>query len=154
MNNILEIIKKRGKLKQVFLSDLKEFLNDKKGAEKILQKSNPLIYTVKSIEEYQISYGITKINPGKIGKDYFLTKGHYHKEKSSEVYYLLKGTGLLLLKKEKQKKKIKLKKNYFHYIPEGHSHRVINTGKTPLEFLSIYQTNSNPDYSKIKKQGF
>lgn len=148
MNNILEIILKKGKLKKVFLSDLKEFLNEKKQAEKILQQKNPLIYTVKSIEEYQISYAITKINPGKIGKEFFLTKGHYHKQKSSEVYYLLRGQGTLILKKGKNLKKIKLKKNIFHYIPEGYFHRVLNTGKTPLEFLSIYQTNSNPMYKK------
>lgn len=154
MEELLELIKKRGKETKTFLSDLKPFLKDKKEAERILSKKNPLIYKVNFIEEEEISYGITRIFPGKIGKENYMTKGHYHKRKVSEVYYLLNGKGEIFLKKGKIRKKIKLKKNTFHYIPGGYAHRTINTGKKELSFLSIYQSNAGHDYEKIEKEGF
>jgi glucose-6-phosphate isomerase, archaeal len=154
MEEILQIIKERGGKKKIFLSDLKSFFNDKKKAEEILKKKNPLIYQVDFIEEDEISYAITFINPGKIGKENYMTKGHYHIKSVPEVYYLLKGEGEILLKKGKIRKKIKLKKNIFYHIPKGYAHRTVNTGKKELSFLTIYQTDAGHDYKKIEKEGF
>jgi glucose-6-phosphate isomerase, archaeal len=154
MEHLLEIIKKKGKTKKTHLSELKEFFKNKKTAEKVLETKNPLIYWVDYIEEEEISYGVTYINPGKIGKENYMTKGHYHEKNVSEVYYLLEGKGEILLKKAKDKKKIILKKNTFHYIPKGYGHRTVNTGNKKLIFLSIYQTDSGHDYKTIAKEGF
>lgn len=154
MNDILKIIKKRGKTKKVFLSDLKNFFKDRKKAKDILIKKNPLIYWVNFIEEGQISYAITFINSGKIGKENYMTKGHFHEKNVSEVYYLLNGSGEILLRKGSKRKKIIMKKNIFHYIPTGYAHRTINTGKNRMSFLSIYQKDSGHNYKKIEKEGF
>jgi glucose-6-phosphate isomerase len=152
--DLIKIIKKRGIRKKIFLKELINFLKDKQKAEEILKKINPLIYTVDFIQENEISYAITTINPGKIGKENYMTKGHYHKKNVSEIYYLLHGQGEILLKKGKEKKKIKMKKNIFHYVPAGYAHRTVNTGEEKLFFLSIYQTDSGHDYKKIEEEGF
>jgi glucose-6-phosphate isomerase, archaeal len=150
MEGLISRIKKRGKIKKVFLSELKEFLKDKKKADEILTLKNPLVYEVKSIEENEISYGLTLMNPGKVGKEYFMTKGHVHKNLSSETYYLLSGKATLILKKGKETIKVPMKKDFFHYIPQGYAHRVINNGNVPALFLSVYQTDSKPDYAGFK----
>jgi glucose-6-phosphate isomerase len=155
--DIITIIEKRGKLQKRTLKDLRDFLKqkNKKIADKILKKRDPIIYTVKEIAEDKISYAITKIHPGKIGTERYMTKGHYHKKSLPEVYILLKGKGEIHLKnKSGKRKKIRLKKGVFHYIPRGYAHRTVNSGNKDLEILAIYQTDSGHDYGSIKEKGF
>jgi len=76
---------------------------------------------------------LTILYPGKIGKEFKMTTGHSHK--SEEVYFFLKGKGFIIL----DKKKIRVKKNDIVTVPSKVWHRVINTGKEKLIFLSIFQ---------------
>ncbi|MFA5061239.1 MAG: glucose-6-phosphate isomerase family protein [Candidatus Pacearchaeota archaeon] len=154
MNDILGEIKKRGKIKKTTLRDMKNFFKDRVEVKKILDKKNPLIYYVNFLSEDEISYAVTYIKSGKIGKERFMTKGHYHKKDLPEVYYLLEGKGKILLKKGKSRKEIIMRKNVFHYIPKGYAHRTVNIGEKEFSFLSIYQTDSGHDYKTIEEKGF
>lgn len=144
---LVEKIKKRGKVHIVKLSDMKNFFRNPSSKDKE-------IYRVISIERKHLSYAITIIKPGKINGEFFMTKGHYHKIPSSEVYYLLKGKGIIIMQKGNDFKKIAMQPNKFYEIPEGYAHRTINTGNVPLEFFSIYPTKSGHDYKRIEKGGF
>jgi glucose-6-phosphate isomerase, archaeal len=154
MGDIIDIIKKKGEISKTFLSDMEPFFKDKDEVNKLLKKKNPLIYEVHFITEDEISYAITIINPGKVGKERYMTKGHYHLKSTSEVYYKISGEGYILIRKGKEKRKIKLEKNKFHYIPKDFAHRTVNNSNKKLVFLSIYQTDSGHDYERIKKEGF
>src|SRR6186713_2485751 len=45
--------------------------------------------------------GITYIYPGKVGEEYFMTKGHFHKIRDrAEVYVCMEGEGMLILMSE------------------------------------------------------
>ena len=147
--DILGAIRQSGKRSTTTLNDMREFFKDASDA-----KGNPVIYTVDFVEEDEISYAVTTINPGKIGKENFMTKGHYHIKNVSEVYYPLSGKGVIVLRKGNKRKKIIMKKGVFHFIPAGWAHRTINSGNKKLIFLSIYPTDSGHNYDKIKKEGF
>lgn len=150
MEDIFKIIKQKGKTKVTKLSDMKDFY---KSIPENIKKKNPTIYSVDFVDENEISYAITKINPGRIGKEFYMTKGHYHIKLTSEVYYHMSGEGILLIKLGEHKKKIIMKKGVFHYIPAGWGHRTINVGEKPLIFLSIYQNDAGHDYEKVKREG-
>ena len=146
---LIEEIKKRGKVHVVRLRDMENFFRNISGYDKKKE-----IYRVLSIEGKELSYAITIIKSGKINNEYLMTKGHYHKIPSPEIYYLLKGKGVILMQKGNDFKKIYMKKKKFYEIPEGYANRTVNIGNNSLEFLSIYLTKSGHDYKTIEKRGF
>ncbi|MCK4997420.1 cupin domain-containing protein [Candidatus Pacearchaeota archaeon] len=116
-----------------------------------LSSGNPIIYKVYIKDYGDFEEGLTVINPGVIGKEYFMTKGHRHKKVAPEIYILIKGRGKLIIQ-DKTTKIIDMKKYIFYHIPGTSGHRLVNIGKTPLEVLTIYGKNAGHDYSfKFKK---
>ena len=85
-------------------------------------------------------WGNSEILPGKVGNEYFMTKGHLHAQiDRAEYYATVCGEGFLLLM-DLQRKTICLEMapGRVHYIPGATVHRVVNTGKTPLRFLACW----------------
>jgi len=76
---------------------------------------------------------LTILYPGKVGREFKMTTGHKHDKE--EVYFFLDGNGLLLL----DKKKFKVKKNFIALVKKNVWHRVINTGRKKLIFLSVFE---------------
>lgn len=142
------------------LSDMKEYFLDKHLVEEMLLRGeNPLIYTVYEVPregegEFNISWTI--IYPGKIGKEYYFTKGHFHtKESTSEIYIGISGEGLILMQNRRGEIRVlKIEPNILIYIPPGFAHRSINTGDIELIFLAIYPSDAGHDYITIEKMGF
>lgn len=56
-------------------------------------KGNPLIYVVYIKDFKSFETGLTVIESGKIGKEYFMTKGHRHRNPVEEIYMLINGKG-------------------------------------------------------------
>ncbi|MBS7607222.1 cupin domain-containing protein [Candidatus Bathyarchaeota archaeon] len=143
-----------------YLSDLRGYFLEEQIVEEMLSRNeNPLIYTVYEISrefEGEFNVGCTIIYPGKIGDEYYFTKGHYHaKEQTSEVYVGLSGEGIILMQnREGRTFAEEIKPKTVVYIPPGFAHRSINTGKTRLVFLAIYPSNSGHDYETIMRTGF
>ena len=109
-------------------------------------KGNPIIYTV-YIKDFQgFETGLTVIESGKVGKEYFMTKGHKHKNPVEEIYVLIKGSGKLLIKEKSKVRKLNMKKGKIYFIPAKSGHRIINTGKNRLEVFTIYSKNAGHDY--------
>ncbi|MEM2913028.1 MAG: glucose-6-phosphate isomerase family protein [Candidatus Bathyarchaeia archaeon] len=142
------------------LSDLREYFSNKRAVEEILSKGeDPLIYTVYEMPrgaEGELDVGYTIIYPGKIGKEYYFTKGHFHaKDFTSEVYIGMKGEGKILMQNRRGETKVlEIKPNVLVYIPPRFAHRSINTGNTELVFLAIYPSDAGHDYDIIRKTGF
>jgi len=118
------------------------------------EKRNEVIYEVFVKKFSPINLGLTVVNPGTIGKEFYMTHGHVHKKLIPEFYILLEGKGVLLIQKGKPKT-IELKKGEIKLIPIGYAHRLINTGKKKLKVLTIYHEDSRPSYNvKFKKRFF
>lgn len=143
------------------LSDLRDCFFDPAAYEATLAKGNPVIYQVCSVEPGHsagdLHYGIGCVMPGKIGSEYFLTKGHLHSWRpAAEFYFGLTGEGLMLLEDEAtgESRTVPLRANGAVYVPGHTAHRTINVGTAPLTYLGIYPANAGHDYAAIARRNF
>lgn len=143
------------------LSDLKGFFADEEAYNQALTEDDPVIYTVQSINpangEGDLSYGMGTLMPGKIGNEYYLTKGHFHSwREASEVYICLEGNGMMVLEEEEsgETKTFRFEMNDIVYVPGYTAHRTINCGDAPLKYLGIYPSAAGHDYGAIATQNF
>lgn len=143
-----------------YLSDMREYFVDKQAVDEILSSGrNPLIYAVYEIAREglgELNVGYTVIYPGKVGDEYYFTRGHYHKDPStSEVYIGVLGEGLILMQNRDGLFLVgEIEPGAIVYVPPGFAHRTVNTGKTELAFLAIYPSHAGHDYETIMKTGF
>lgn len=102
-----------------------------------------------------ICFGTTTMAPGKIGAEYFLTRGHFHaRPDCGEVYYTQSGAGLLLLhSRTGECRTVDMKPGSCAFIPPEWAHRSVNTGTTPLVFVWVCATDAGQDYSEIAARG-
>ncbi|KYH40473.1 MAG: glucose-6-phosphate isomerase [Candidatus Bathyarchaeota archaeon B26-2] len=143
------------------LSDLQDFFYNKKIVEEKLSKGeNPTVYEVYEVPQKPVSRHLslaaTIIFPGKVGDEYYFTKGHFHeKEDASEVYIGLEGEGIILMQSRSgEVRHLKIEPNVAVYIPPGFAHRTINVGSSKLVFLAIYPSDAGHDYGSIVETGF
>ncbi|MPN43356.1 Glucose-6-phosphate isomerase [bioreactor metagenome] len=142
------------------LSDMKGLFQDVKSYETMA--SNTLLYEVYSYIPVQndgtngaLNFGITHIYSGRVGQEYFMTKGHFHaQDDRSEYYWGLEGEGVLILMDRKRNVwGEKMFPGSLHYIPGGVAHRVANTGNKILSFAACWPSNAGYDY-EIVQNGF
>jgi glucose-6-phosphate isomerase len=104
-----------------------------------------------------LHYGLGVLQPGRIGSEYSMTKGHFHsRREAAEVYVILRGSGAMLLEEENTgaAEMILLAENRVAYVPGNTAHRTYNTGNSPLVYLGIYPANAGHDYGTIVERGF
>lgn len=93
--------------------------------------------------------------PGRIGDEYYLTKGHYHScREADEVYIGLTGQGAMLLEDENDCRLVPLGPNQIVYVPGHTAHRTINTGTVPLTYIGVYPAKAGHDYGSIADKNF
>ena len=144
-----------------YLSKLIDMFVDSVTAKAFLKKNGEtLIYEVyeKDIPEVngEIRYCSSVTYPGKIGDEYFMTKGHFHKRPdTAELYYCIRGRGYMLM--EKRDGEYTLGEMYpgsAVYVPGDYAHRSINIGDEPLISLPVYPGDAGHDYRSIEDSGF
>jgi glucose-6-phosphate isomerase len=143
------------------LKDLDGFFADTRATESILKSGrDPIIYEVYEClhpqEGGHVNYGTTILYPGKVGKEFYMTKGHFHlKEASSEVYLGLEGEGLILLQSRTGNSEYsRVSRGDVIYVPPGWGHRAVNAGTQKLVFFFTYQADAGHDYESVQKRGF
>jgi glucose-6-phosphate isomerase len=144
-----------------YLSDLKGCFADAAAYERAAAESNPLLYSVAAVEpaggEGDLHYGIGRLMPGKIGAEYFMTKGHLHAWRpAAEFYFGLRGEGVMLLEDEAtgESRIVPLLPNGVVYVPGRTAHRTMNVGSGPLVYIGVYPAKAGHDYSTIAKNNF
>jgi glucose-6-phosphate isomerase len=142
------------------LSDLQGLFADRV-VESALLAENPVVYRVyegarNPVAVGQLAYATTVLAPGKVGDEYFMTRGHYHAlGDRAEVYYGLIGEGLILL--QKPAGEVSVQRMYpgaVVYLPPFWAHRAINPSGSRFAFLSVYPTDAGHDYATIAERGF
>jgi len=142
------------------LSDMRGMFLDTESTLRILEKEDPIIYSfserILPEENGHLQLATTSINPGKVGGEYFMTKGHYHRRPdTSEVYLGLEGEGCLLIQTEEGGfESIIIKPGTVAYIPPYWGHRMVNTGSKPFVFFALYPGDAGHNYGHIEKTGF
>ncbi len=108
-------------------------------------------------EEYgQVKFCISKLYPGTVGDEFFMTKGHYHTVvQTGEVYLCLRGEGLMLMKLPDGRCRWEtFQPGRLVYVPPYWAHRSVNTGAEPLISLCVYPGDAGHNYGDIRTDGF
>lgn len=142
------------------LSDLRGLFADA-AAEAALLADNPVIYHVylgahQPEVPGQLSFSTTVIYPGKVGEEYFFTKGHYHAlSDRAELYYGLRGEGYLLMQSRAGEVNAqRMIPGTAAFVPPHWGHRTVNVGTEPFAFLAVYPSDAGYDYAAIAEKGF
>lgn len=99
--------------------------------------------------------GVTRMEPGKVGREYFLTRGHIHaRPNRPEMYYGESGLGVMLLESpDGQVRTVEIGPKTMCYVPPFWIHRSVNVGAEPLVMTFAYPADSGQDYDIIAKAG-
>jgi glucose-6-phosphate isomerase len=151
---------KDAEISERHLSDLQGYFADEDAYEQLIAE-NPLLYRVSSWEvafgEGDLGCGFGVLQPGKVGDEYFFTKGHYHQwREAAEIYIGLSGEGYMLLEHETNKEStlLPLGPNQIVYVPGYTAHRTINIGTVPLTYIGIYSVRAGHDYGTLAENNF
>jgi len=140
------------------LSELRGLFQDRTAEERaIAEGGDPVVYEVIDYRkpESDLCFGTTIMSPGKVGAEYYMTRGHYHQRRDrGEAYYTQSGEGLLLLESRAgESRTVEMRPGICAFIPPDWAHRSINTGKEKLVFVWFCATDAGHDYGEIRERG-
>lgn len=101
--------------------------------------------------------GTSIVHPGKVGDEYFMTKGHFHANvEAAEVYYCLAGEGMMVMENPEGEWSVaELRPGTVLYVTGRWAHRSVNTRlDTDLITFFVYPGHAGHDYGSIERQGF
>lgn len=165
VKNVLDV--NSGLLKGEDIIESRKYLKDLKG---VFQNEDELLSMDGQTLAYQVQaympvaegksgglfFGNSTVFPGKVGNEYFMTRGHFHANADTgEYYWCISGEGALLLMDEHRNLRAeKMQPGSLHYIPGKTAHRVANTGQIPLVFNACWPSDAGHDYEGIALNGF
>jgi len=114
------------------------------------------VFPVPDGTEAGLFWGTTFLQPGTVGGEYFMTKGHVHaKSDRMEVYFTFAGTGLLILMDPKRSCRVEeMTPGSVHLIPAHAAHRTVNIGDVELSFGACWPSDAGYNYDVIARTGF
>ena len=121
---------------------------------------DPVLYEVYEISRPQVAgeliHGTSILRPGKVGNEYFMTKGHFHTVlDTAEIYVCQQGQGAMVMETPEGEWSIEeLTPGKILYVPPRWAHRSVNTGDIDLITFFAYPGNAGHDYGTIETQGF
>jgi len=126
-----------------------------------LEKDDLVLYEVYDLqrpeEAGELLHGISIVHPGKVGNEYYMTKGHFHTVlETAEIYHCLKGVGVMVMETPEGDWVVEeLCPGKILYVPPRWAHRSVNTGnQEDLVTFFVYPGNAGHDYGTIETQGF
>ena len=142
------------------LSQMGGMYMDDAAFNRLVTKSDPLVYEFYELGAPEhpgdLAAGTSICYPGKVGSEYFMTKGHFHTIlDTAEIYYCLSGTGIMLIENpEGDWSAHDLAAGCMVYVPKEYAHRTINTGDVPLVTFFTFRGDAGHDYGTIEEKGF
>jgi len=144
------------------LSAMKGQYADQVAYEAMLARDDVVLYEVYEIDRPKVSgelmNGISMVHPGKVGEEYFMTKGHFHAMMdTAEIYYCLQGTGVMVMETPEVDWAVEdLRPGIVLYIPPYWAHRSVNTSAENVDLVTyfVYPGHAGHDYGTIETQGF
>jgi glucose-6-phosphate isomerase len=139
------------------LSELAGLYRDKAAFQALVNDGDPLAYEVIDYrwKDSDLAFGTTIMAPGKVGDEYFMTRGHFHERREcGETYYTQSGEGILLLQsRDGEVRTVEMRPGICAFIPPDWAHRSINTGKEKLVFVWHCATDAGHEYGEILEKG-
>ncbi|MEW5867018.1 MAG: glucose-6-phosphate isomerase family protein [Bacillota bacterium] len=142
------------------LSDLAGIFEDEAAFKERVAQEDCVVYEYTRSktppESGQLCFGTSTIYPGRVGNEYFMTRGHYHARRGTgEVYLCVAGTGVLLMQtRDGQATKVLMSPGVIAYVPPDLAHRTVNTGQEPFICFYCFPANAGHDYEITSSRGF
>ncbi len=143
------------------LSALRGQFLDQETYNQMLSTDDQLVYEVYEVRRPEVQgemlMGVSIVHPGKVGKEFFMTKGHFHSIlDTAEVYYCLRGEGYMVMETPEGDTSVEpLSPGKVLYVPPRWAHRSVCTSRQEdLVTFFIYPGNAGHDYGTIERQGF
>lgn len=145
-----------------YLSQMRGMFADGDAYERKLREGeDALIYEFHEMgvpeEAGDLAFGCSITYPGKVGDEYYMTKGHFHTIlATAEIYYCLKGHGYMLMENpEGDWLAHELLPGKALYVPKRYAHRSINVDeKEPLLTFFVFRGDAGHDYGSIETKGY
>jgi glucose-6-phosphate isomerase len=143
------------------LSEMQGYFADVESYTRMVAAGDPTLYEVYEVvrpeDPGELLHGTTILHAGKVGDEYFMTKGHFHAVlDTAEVYYVLQGEGVMVMETPEGEWAIEtLRPGRVLYVPPAWAHRSVNTSSDEdLITFFVYPGHSGHDYGTIETQGF
>lgn len=142
------------------LSQMRSVFADKQAVQTALESGDPIIYEFYELGAPEhpgdLAFGTSIVYPGRIGGEYYMTKGHFHTIlDTAEVYYTLSGEGFMLTESPEGDVKLqRLSPSTAVYVPKRWAHRSINIGSVPLVTFFVFRGDAGHDYGTIETMGY
>lgn len=143
------------------LSNMKGMFADEAAYEAMLANEDVLLYEFYDMGvpplETETAYGTSITYPGRVGREFNMTKGHFHERlETSEIYFCLSGQGLMLMENPEGDVQIaEFTPGQAVYVPARYAHRSINIHPTePLVTFFAFPGDAGHDYGTIETRGF
>ena len=143
-----------------FLSGVRNMFSDQAAADEMLKEGDPLVYEFYELgvpeDAGDIAFGASITYPGKVGREFFMTKGHFHTIlETAEVYYCLSGEGGMLFENPEGDVTFEeFKPGVAVYVPQRYAHRSVNTGSEPMVTFFAFRGDAGHDYGTIETNGY
>jgi glucose-6-phosphate isomerase len=139
------------------LSDLAGLYGDAAAFAAALSGGDAVVYAVEEVRPSaragDIAFGTTWMQPGRIGAEFFMTRGHIHAiADRPETYRGETGHGLMLMEAPDGRVEIReITPGATVYVPGFWIHRSVNIGAGPLVMSWAYPADSGQDYGIIAR---
>ena len=143
-----------------YLSNMKGMFSDEKALAELIKQENSLIYEFYELKLPQdpgdLLFGTSILYPGKVGNEFFMTKGHFHTIlDTAEVYYCMNGKGCMLMEDPEGNWDVQeMTPGKAVYVPGRWAHRSINTGSEKLITFFVFRSDAGHDYGTIETKGY
>lgn len=137
------------------------FLEEHVAEEYIAKNGDQLVYEFHELPAPELAgdlaFGMSIVYPGKVGNEYYMTKGHFHTIlETGEVYYCLSGHGYMMLENpEGDWSCQELIPGKAVYCPKRYAHRSINVSPNEtLRTFFVFRADAGHDYGTIEEKGY
>jgi glucose-6-phosphate isomerase len=105
------------------------------------------------IAPHALVFGTSTLQPGKVGNEYFMTRGHIHAEADRpEVYYCLRGHGVMHMETPAgDTRPVEMTPCTLVHVPPYWIHRSVNVGVEPFVSLFCYPADAGQDYAIVER---
>jgi glucose-6-phosphate isomerase len=142
------------------LSAMRDHFHDAAACGRLLEQ-DPVLYEVYELTRPdragELRHGLSVVHPGRVGDEFFMTKGHFHSVvDTAEIYHCLRGHGRMVMETPEGDWAVEeLRPGRVLYVPPRWAHRSVNTGAgEDLVTFFVYPGNAGHDYGTIERQGF
>jgi len=139
------------------LSELAGLYADSTAFDAALGQGDRVVYAVEDVRPSaapgDLCFGVTHMLPGRIGREFFMTRGHIHAVANRpETYRGELGHGVMLMESpDGQVVTLEVTPGATVYVPPFWIHRSVNVGEEPLVMSFVYPADSGQDYGIIAR---